>query len=1064
MTALGWDTGNIYTTNIYEKDNVDNSPAELERQFLVFIEDFHIENEHFYSNRLAENFAAKNYFLEVFMDHLRAHNENIALKLENTPGELLSLFELAAKAYLKRINPNDSVPEIQIILRSSTGMVNIRDLNANYISKLVRIHGIIISAVTLTARAKSVQIRCKTCQHSKKIFVKAGFSGAQIPRVCDSDPTDAGPKQCGLDPFILEHDKSLFADQQVLKIQEAPDMVPVGDLPRHIILCTDRYLAGVVLPGQRITVMGIYDVYQTKSGKGKAVAVRNTYINVVGLEIDNDHNQFGQRTWESQEEEEFIAMSKKPDIHNYFSNNIAPSIFGNKDIKKAIACLLFSGSKKIMPDGLKIRGDINVLLLGDPGTAKSQLLKFVEKVAPVSVYTSGKGSSAAGLTASVIRDPATREFYLEGGAMVLADGGVVCIDEFDKMRDEDRVAIHEAMEQQTISIAKAGITTVMNSRTSVLAAANPIFGRYDDMKTPGENIDFQATILSRFDMIFLVKDEHNEQRDRELARHVMMVHINRATPQTAEGDIDITKMKRYISYCKSKCAPRLTETAANLLASEYVRIRAEVGRVEHDSNKRSSIPITIRQGLKQLEAIIRIAEALAKMCLSPEANEVHVREAIQLFKKSTVNALQNDQVNGLSHPDLMSRVQNAEKWIKKRLPVGSQVSSQRLIEDLIKEDAECSDLIARKAIDILVRRDVLQYVQQRKKLVRVGDVYLRKFLIRFFAVREDLPFNEKRNTPSARPFTLKAKGITFPPSLEAYYNVSRIITLGRAIPEILAIQQNLKLSHTLITNIPSQSFRCFISTYHSLKAEGRRQCWKCHSELDYFSLHCGRVDCGIIQQNLPSDVNYFQLLGVEKGPEEKKGSFEIDLAVLRHNFLVLQRQVHPDRYSQKDSVSLGPELLANANFIILMTKVQMSSIRLFLSSIEEKEYIYATNLSSMINEAYQVLRDPLARAQYMLRLNNIFIAETQSIVDTEILMEVMEFQECLEEELTEEQLKVKREETEAQINSTITGLSQAFQKNDLDKAKCLTIKLQMWYNIKKAVINSVPGKRVELEH
>ncbi|EGU73721.1 hypothetical protein FOXB_15768, partial [Fusarium oxysporum f. sp. conglutinans Fo5176] len=170
---------------------------------------------------------------------------------------------------------------------------------------------------------------------------------------------------------------------------------------------------------------------------------------------------------------------------------------------------------------MKLRGDINVLLLGDPGTAKSQLLKFVEKAAPISIYTSGKGSSAAGLTASVQRDQSTREFYLEGGAMVLADGGVVCIDEFDKMRAEDRVAIHEAMEQQTISIAKAGITTILNARTSVLAAANPIFGRYDDMKTPGENIDFQTTILSRFDMIFIVKDDHSREKDEKMAKHVL---------------------------------------------------------------------------------------------------------------------------------------------------------------------------------------------------------------------------------------------------------------------------------------------------------------------------------------------------------------------------------------------------------------------------------------------------------------------------------------------------------------------------------------------------------------
>jgi DNA replication licensing factor MCM5 len=183
---------------------------------------------------------------------------------------------------------------------------------------------------------------------------------------------------------------------------------------------------------------------------------------------------------------------------------------------------------------------------------KRSLIKFVEKVAPIAIYTSGKGSSAAGLTASVQRDHSTREFYLEGGAMVLADGGVVCIDEFDKMRDEDRVAIHEAMEQQTISIAKAGITTILNARTSVLAAANPIFGRYDDLKTPGENIDFQTTILSRFDMIFIVKDDHNRARDEKIAKHVMGIHMGgRGQEEQADAEISVEKMKRYISYCKS---------------------------------------------------------------------------------------------------------------------------------------------------------------------------------------------------------------------------------------------------------------------------------------------------------------------------------------------------------------------------------------------------------------------------------------------------------------------------------------------------------------------------------
>lgn len=215
------------------------------------------------------------------------------------------------------------------------------------------------------------------------------------------------------------------------------------------------------------------------------------------------------------------------DIYENISKSIASSISGNDDIKKAIACLLFSGCRKKLQDRVYLRGDIHVLLLGDPSTGKSQFLKFAERVSPISVYTSGKGSSAAGLTASIIKDNSSGEFQLEGGAMVLSDGGVVCIDEFDKMRSQDRVAIHEAMEQQTISIAKAGITATLNSRTSVLAAANPVKGRIDDFKSTQDQIDFQTTILSRFDCIFLVKDVRDVNKDEKLARHIIELHIVR---------------------------------------------------------------------------------------------------------------------------------------------------------------------------------------------------------------------------------------------------------------------------------------------------------------------------------------------------------------------------------------------------------------------------------------------------------------------------------------------------------------------------------------------------------
>ena len=467
-------------------------------------------------------------------------------------------FEAALQQCTQRIlfpSQRDIVlPSHQLLLHSSASHISIRDLNATNISHLVRIPGIVIGASTISSKATIIHIRCKNCDHSENIQVEGGFSGLSLPRTCGrrKQPEDAPGEQCPLDPYVVSHERCQFVDQQVLKLQEAPDQVPVGELPRHVLISADRYLANRVVPGSRCTVMGIFSIYQAKGGKkDAAVALRNPYLRSVGITTDLDHTAKGSTIFTEEEEQEFLELSRRPDLYDALARSIAPSIYGNLDIKKAIVCLLMGGSKKILPDGMKLRGDINVLLLGDPGTAKSQLLKFTEKVAPTAIYTSGKGSSAAGLTASVQRDHTTREFYLEGGAMVLADGGVVCIDEFDKMRDEDRVAIHEAMEQQTISIAKAGITTILNSRTSVLAAANPVFGRYDDLKSPGENIDFQTTILSRFDMIFIVRDDHERGRDESIARHVMGVHMGgRGVEEQVEAEIPVDQMKRYISYCR----------------------------------------------------------------------------------------------------------------------------------------------------------------------------------------------------------------------------------------------------------------------------------------------------------------------------------------------------------------------------------------------------------------------------------------------------------------------------------------------------------------------------------
>lgn len=402
----------------------------------------------------------------------------------------------------------------------------------------------------------------------------------------------------------------------------------------------------------------------------------------MGIEETNEEDSRSPANFTIDEVEEFKKFASDTNAYENICSKIAPSIFGHENVKKAVACLLFGGSRKFLPDGVKLRGDINVLLLGDPSTAKSQFLKFVEKTAPVAVYTSGKGSSAAGLTASVIRDNSSREFYLEGGAMVLADGGVVCIDEFDKMRAEDRVAIHEAMEQQTISIAKAGITTVLNSRTSVLAAANPPSGRYDDLKTAQDNIDLQTTILSRFDLIFIVKDVRMYSQDKNIASHIIKVH---ASADSATGDTRTSKeynwLKRYIHYCRTVCHPRLSESAASGLQENYVRIRQDMRRQANETGQAAVIPITVRQ----LEAIVRLSEALARMRLSHVANENHVSEALRLFNNSTMDAARSGITPHINlSPEMVNEIKQAETQIKRRMGIGSHISERRLIDDLTR--------------------------------------------------------------------------------------------------------------------------------------------------------------------------------------------------------------------------------------------------------------------------------------------------------------------------------------------------------------------------------------------
>ncbi|KAH7860671.1 hypothetical protein Vadar_016566 [Vaccinium darrowii] len=653
--------------------------------------------------------------------------DNLDELLRTSPTDYLPLFETAAAEVLASLRSRvagetgemeePETGEVQILLTSDEDSASMRSLGAPYISKLVKISGITIAASRTKAKATYVTLLCKNCKNVKTVPCRPGLGGAIVPRSCDHVP-QPGEEPCPLDPWIVVPDRSKYVDQQTLKLQENPEDVPTGELPRNILLSVDRQLVQTIVPGTRLTIMGIYSIFQASnsstSHKG-AVAIRQPYIRVVGIEEANDADSRCPANFTADEIEEFKKFASEGNAYQNICSKIAPSIFGHDDVKKAVACLLFGGSRKFLPDGVKLRGDINVLLLGDPSTAKSQFLKFVEKTAPIAVYTSGKGSSAAGLTASVIRDNSSREFYLEGGAMVLADGGVVCIDEFDKMRPEDRVAIHEAMEQQTISIAKAGITTVLNSRTSVLAAANPPSGRYDDLKTAQDNIDLQTTILSRFDLIFIVKDIRLYSQDKSIASHIIKVHASAGATrgETTRVSKEDNWLKRYIQYCRTECKPRLSDSAATMLQESYVKIRQDMRRQSNETGEAAVIPITVRQ----LEAIVRLSEALAKMTLSHVANDNHVVEAIRLFNNATMDAARsgiNQHIN--LTPEMANEIKQAETQIKRRMGIGSHISERRLIDELGRMGL--NESIVRRALLIMHQRDEVEYKRERRVVVR----------------------------------------------------------------------------------------------------------------------------------------------------------------------------------------------------------------------------------------------------------------------------------------------------------------------------------------------------------
>jgi replicative DNA helicase Mcm len=480
-------------------------------------------------------------------------------------------------------------------------------------------------------------------------------------------------------PVKLLPEKSTFVDWQKVRVQESPEELPPGQMPRSLDVILQGDIVDVSRPGDLVRISGILRTSPDFSRKGGRLATFNIFVEANGVEIKEKEYEELEITPEDMKRIEELA--KDPYIHERIYASIAPAIQGHEVIKESIALLLFGGVAKSLPDGTRLRGRSNILMIGDPGTGKSQILKFVTGLASRGLYTSGKGTTAAGLTAAVMHDTETGAMTLEAGALVLADQGIACIDEFDKMDPDDRTAIHEAMEQHTVSIAKAGIVATLNARTSILAAANPTLGRYEPSRSVQDNINLPFTILSRFDLIWIMVDTVEATKDRELARFILSMHQKQKAPEQKKLPlIEPRFLKKYIGHSNRHIVPQLTPEAAEVIENFYVDLRktAEGGA--------APVPITARQ----LEALVRLAEARAKMALKSRVGKDDAQAAVRLMEES-LRMVALDRVTGKIDIDrLVSKMSAAQRG-----------SSDIIIKAMKDLEAEGSSMVSE---DVLLQR------------------------------------------------------------------------------------------------------------------------------------------------------------------------------------------------------------------------------------------------------------------------------------------------------------------------------------------------------------------------
>jgi DNA replication licensing factor MCM2 len=621
--------GDIKAANVADwlsNPNVYRSVATHFRNFLLEYTDEH--GSSVYGARIRTLGEVNAESLEISFQHLAESKATLALFLANAPLETLKIFDEVAMDAVRMDYPDyDRIhSEIHVRVADLPTSYTLRELRQAHLNALVRVRGVVTRRTGVFPQLKYVRFDCGKCgitlgpfQQESNVEVKISYC-----QNCQSRG-----------PFSLNSEKTVYRNYQKMTLQESPGTVPAGRLPRHreVILLWD--LIDSAKPGEEVEVTGIYrNNYDVQLNSKNGFPVFATILEANN--VVKSHDELAGFRLTDEDEKAIRALSKDKDVVDKIIQSIAPSIYGHTDIKTAVACSLFGGVPKNVGGKHNIRGDINVLLLGDPGTAKSQVLKYVEKTAHRAVFATGQGASAVGLTASVRRDPMTSEWTLEGGALVLADKGTCLIDEFDKMNDQDRTSIHEAMEQQSISISKAGIVTSLQARCAIIAAANPIGGRYNSTIPFAQNVELTEPILSRFDVLCVVRDTVDPAVDELLAKFVVESH-GRSHPSIAGANVTPSQktvspipqdlLRKYILYAREKVQPKLHQMDQDKVSRLYADLRRE-------SLATGSFPITVRH----LESIFRLSEAFAKMRLSEFVNSGDVDAAIRVTVESFVQA------------------------------------------------------------------------------------------------------------------------------------------------------------------------------------------------------------------------------------------------------------------------------------------------------------------------------------------------------------------------------------------------------------------------------------------